>query len=91
MITGLSMIELMAIIIIVLVIGSVLYFLYPGNLINLNASTDELSRNIRYTQTLSMTRGERFRLSFSSTGYSLATCSGNLSISLQQDKQHLII
>jgi len=49
---------------------------WPGNNINLNAQAQQLGSEIRRTQSLAMSRGQRFRINLSSGGYSITDSSG---------------
>lgn len=44
--------------------------------ITLSAATAQLAANIRYTQSLAMSRGQRYRINFSPTGYQITDMGG---------------
>jgi type II secretory pathway pseudopilin PulG len=77
-IKGYTTLETIIVIIIISIIVTVMYFNWPGEAINLQAQAKLLAHDIRYTQNLSMTKGERYRLVItSSKSYSITNSSGN--------------
>ena len=76
---GFTMLELVVVIIIISIIASIAIPRSPGTNINLNAQANQLAGDIRYTQTLAMSRGSRYRINFlSSTSYSFSDTNGNV-------------
>lgn len=48
----------------------------PGQIINVAAQADQIIGDIRYTQSLAMTHGQRFRINFSANSYSISSLDG---------------
>lgn len=59
---GFTLIELVIVIIITTILAAVVIGLWPGQVANVGAQAELLASDIRYTQMLSMTKGERYRL-----------------------------
>lgn len=65
------------VIIIMAIIGVVIFFSWPGKTINLGAQAKQLSNDIRYAQSLAMTKGQRYRwVKLSSSTYQIQDNSG---------------
>lgn len=74
---GYSMIELVLTILLISIIAVGATTLFPGRSINLAAQAQQVASDIRYTQSLSMTRGERHRINFAtSTTYVILNSAG---------------
>jgi len=77
---GFTLIELIIVMVVMLVIAAVSYSSRgPSSSININAQADLMASDIRYTQMLSMTRGERYRLKYFTNSYQILN-SSNLPI-----------
>lgn len=48
----------------------------PGDGINVGAQAEQLANDIRYTQSLAMSRGQRFRINFTAGNYQITDMSG---------------
>jgi Tfp pilus assembly protein FimT len=48
----------------------------PGDGINVAAQAEQLASDIRYTQSLAMSRGQRFRINFTANSYQITDISG---------------
>lgn len=74
---GFTLIELVIVIIILAVLAVVTYFKWSSTSLNLPSQAALLATDIRYTQNLSMTQHQRFRLAItSSTTYQIQNGSG---------------
>lgn len=75
---GFTLIELVAIIILLVIIVAFAVSRWPGATIDLNAQTQQLMSDIRYTQSLAMTHGKRYRINFVtlSSSYNITDTSG---------------
>ncbi len=68
------MIELVLTILLISILAATTMTLLPDKAINLGAQAQQVASDIRYTQSLSMTRGERHRINFvTSTTYRILT------------------
>ncbi len=75
---GFSLIELIIIIILVGILGVYATEKFPGSVVNLDAQAQELSNDIRFAQSLSMTKGQRYRfVKLSSTTYQILNAAGS--------------
>ena len=74
--TGFSLIELVTIIVVISILMVVALINWPGKVLNLDAQAYQLASDIRYAQSLSMTRGQRFRISMINDRYTLLDQSG---------------
>lgn len=74
---GFTLIELIIIILVISVLASFVSIQNPRATINLGAEAKQLASDIRYTQALAMTKGERYYLQkLSSTSYQIISASG---------------
>jgi prepilin-type N-terminal cleavage/methylation domain-containing protein len=74
--TAFTVIELIVVIVIISILATIAVSRWPGTRINLNAQAQQLASDIRYTQTLSMSRAQDFRLNLTTTNYSITTGGG---------------
>lgn len=75
--SGFTLVELVTVIILLGIISTVVMIQWPGSTINLGAQAAQLAGDIRYTQALSMTKAQRYRLVIvSSTTYQITNSSG---------------
>lgn len=80
--SGFTLIESIIVIIVISILAVAAYLNWPGVQINLGAEAYQIANDIRYTQSLSMTKGERFRLTrTSATSYQISNSSGTPIIS----------
>lgn len=74
---GFTLIELVIVLILLSILATATYIQWPATTINLGAQADQLAADIRYAQSLSMTKGERYRLvKTSSTAYQITNSAG---------------
>lgn len=74
---GFTLIELIIVILILGVLGTFVSIQNPRASINLGAEAKQLASDIRYTQALAMTKGERYYLQkLSSSSYQIISASG---------------
>lgn len=71
-----TLIELIIVIVIISVLATIAVTRWPGTRINLNSQTQQIASDIRYTQTLAMSRAQDYRLNLTATSYSITTGSG---------------
>jgi type II secretory pathway pseudopilin PulG len=75
--SGFTLIELVSIIVILSILSVTAFFAWPGTSINLGAEAQQVANDLRYTQALAMTKGQRYRFVItSSTTYQIANSSG---------------
>ncbi len=75
--SGFTMFELIVVIVLISLLSVGVYFNWPGSTINLDGQIHQLANDLRYTQTLSMTTGQRYRwVKTSSTTYQIVNFSG---------------
>jgi prepilin-type N-terminal cleavage/methylation domain-containing protein len=74
--TAFTLTELIIVIIILGILSTLAVTRWPGTRINLNAQAQQLASDIRYTQTLSMSRGQDYRINLATTNYSITTSAG---------------
>ena len=74
---GFTLIELVCILVLLGVLATGIYIQWPGAVISLGAQAHQLANDVRYTQALSMTKGQRYQLTItSSTAYQILNSSG---------------
>lgn len=74
--TGFTIIELVIVIVLITILATIAVARWPGTRINLNAVAQQLADDIRYTQTLAMSRAGEYRLNLFSSSYSITTGGG---------------
>jgi len=74
---GFTLIELMVTIIIISILAATVLLQWPGSTINLREQAEQLADDIRYTQSLAMTKGQRYRIVLSSASYQIINSSGS--------------
>jgi len=74
--TAFTIIELIVVMIIMAILATLVVSRWPGTKISLNAQAQQLASDIRYTQTLAMSRGGAYRLNVTASNYSITTLSG---------------
>lgn len=75
---GFTLIELVVTLLLISILAVSIWPRAPSSeSITLNGRAEQLASDIRYVQTLSMTRGSRFCIVISGTGYELQTTSSN--------------
>jgi len=75
---GFTLLEMVIVIALMAILAAIAIARWPGVNLNLNAQAQQLANDIRYTQSLAMTRGQRYRLNLlTATTYSITDLSGN--------------
>jgi prepilin-type N-terminal cleavage/methylation domain-containing protein len=77
---GFSLTELIAVMLVLSILAFFTYFKWSSIPFGLNSQAELLAGDIRYTQSLSMTRGQRYNLSINTSGksYTIANASGTI-------------
>lgn len=76
-ILGFTLVEFIIVLVLLGILAASVNILWPGRIINLAAQASLLADDIRYTQSLAMTKGERYRLvQISADRYQIANSSG---------------
>ena len=74
--SGFTLVELIAIILLVGILAFVAVPRFSGPSLRVDAQAEQLASDIRYTQTLAMTQGDRFRINLTATGYQITSSTG---------------
>jgi prepilin-type N-terminal cleavage/methylation domain-containing protein len=74
---GFTLVELVIVLVLLGILAIAIIPRDPGRTLDVRAQADELASDIRYAQSLSMTRGQRFCVSLITGGYSLTTAASN--------------
>lgn len=75
---GFTLLELIIIIIIIAILAVLPFINWPGTVINIDAQAQLIASDIRFTQSLSMARSERYRIvKLSSTSYQILNSASN--------------
>src|SRR3989344_3212086 len=74
--SGFTMVELVAIIILVALLAFTAMPRLPGPSLDVDSQAEQLAAGIRYTQSLSMTRGDRYRVNLTAAGYQITDSGG---------------
>lgn len=75
---GYTLIELIIVIVILGILAALPFYLLPGTVINIGAQAKQFADDIRYTQSLSMSKAERYRIiKLSNTSYQILNSSGS--------------
>jgi type II secretory pathway pseudopilin PulG len=69
-------VELVAIILLVGILAFVAIPRFSGPSLRVDAQAEQLASDIRYTQTLAMTQGDRFRINLTAAGYQITSSTG---------------
>lgn len=76
--SGFTLLELVIVIIVLSIISTVVLFNWPGMTVNVGGQAQQLANDIRYTQALAMSKGQRYYLiKQSSTTYQIKSTSGS--------------
>jgi MSHA pilin protein MshC len=73
---GFTLVELTITLVVVAIMAVAMLPRSPERQINLSAQADQLASDIRYTQSLAMTHGQRFRINFNAASYLIDTAAG---------------
>lgn len=73
---GFALIELVIVLLLVSVLVIAAGAGWPGGEVNLDAQAQQLAGDIRYVQSLSMSRGQRFRINFFNDRYNMSDRAG---------------
>jgi MSHA pilin protein MshC len=79
---GFTLIELVTVLLLISILAVVAINQWPGSSINLSAQADQLANDIRYTQSLAMNRGQRYRINLAADRYWISDAGGTVTISL---------
>src|SRR5688500_2844705 len=76
-VAGFTLIELISVVVIIGALSTAVFIKWPSFSINVPAQAAQLANDLRYTQSLSLSQGQRFRLVISSaTTYQILNSSG---------------
>src|SRR3989344_9560466 len=75
-VNGFTLVELVAIIILVALLAFTAIPRLPGPSLGVDSQAEQLAAEIRYTQSLSMTRGDRFLVNLTAAGYQITDSGG---------------
>ena len=73
---GFTLTELVIVIALISILAVSVLTQWPGRSLNLDGLAHQLAGDIRYVQSLSMTRGQRFRIEFSNDRYNMKDQAG---------------
>ena len=73
---GFTLIELIMVMVLLGVVATVTAMRMPGAGLNVSAQAEQLASDIRYTQSLAMGRGQRFRINFTANSYQITDMGG---------------
>jgi MSHA pilin protein MshC len=73
---GFTLVELVTILILVALLAFTAIPRQPALTLGVAAQVDQLAADIRFTQSLAMTHGDRFRINLAATGYQITDSSG---------------
>lgn len=73
---GFTLVELVAIIILVALLAFTAMPRMSGPSLGVDSQAEQLAADIRYTQALSMTRGDRYRINLTAAGYQITDSGG---------------
>jgi MSHA pilin protein MshC len=79
---GFTLVELVVVIIVISVLAIVVNIQWPGTSLNLGAQTEQLASDLRYTQALAMTQGQRYCLKIAGSTYQIINSATNTAIIL---------
>ena len=79
---GFTLIELVTVLLLVAILSVTAINQWPGSGINLSAQADQLANDIRYTQSLAMNRGQRYRINLAADRYWISDASGAVTVAL---------
>jgi len=74
--SGFTVIELIVVMLITAVLSAFAVARWPSYSININAQAQQLASEIRYTQSLAFSQGQRYRLNLTSSSYNITTIGG---------------
>ena len=73
---GFTLVELVAIIVLVGLLAFTAIPRMPGPSLGVDAQAEQLAADIRYTQSLAMTRGDRYRINLTAASYQITDSTG---------------
>ncbi len=85
-ITGFTLLELVAVILIVSILAVMVSMQWPSTKLNLSAQAEQLAADLRYTQTLSMTQAVRHCLVLTGSTYQIISSATSTPISFSTSK-----
>jgi MSHA pilin protein MshC len=75
---GFTLVELVSILLLVAILSVVAIDQWQGSGVNLSAQADQLVNDLRYTQSLAMNRGQRYRINFAADHYWITDAGGTV-------------
>lgn len=73
---GFTLIELVMVIVLLGILAAVAGVRFQPSPVDVGAQAEQLAADIRYTQSLAMSRASRFRVNFSASGYQITDMNG---------------
>ena len=73
---GFTLIELIMVMVVLSIVAAIASMRMPGDGINVAALAEQLASDIRYTQSLAMSRGQRFSINFTANDYQIMDNAG---------------
>lgn len=81
-IKGFTLVEFVITIMVISVLAVFITSNWPGRALNLGAQTEQLATDLRYTQSLSMTQGQRYCLIISGNSYQIVNSATGAAVAL---------
>ena len=79
---GFTLIELVTVLLLIAILSVAASNQWPGSGINLAAQADQLVNDIRYTQSLAMNNGQRYRINLAADRYWISDAGGTVTVPL---------
>lgn len=83
---GFTLIELVVVILVLSILAVMVSMQWPSNQLNFSAQAEQLAADLRYTQTLSMTKGQRYCLVLSGSSYQIVNSATSAAVMLGAGK-----
>ncbi len=88
--SGFTLVELVIVLVLLVIVLVVTVVKWPSKSIELEALAYQVASDVRYTQTLSMSHNERYRINFASNNYNIAD-NNNVAVKHPAAKSTLIL
>ncbi len=75
-VNGFTLIELVLVILIAAILSTYAIISFPSGSINISAQADQVMADIRHVQSLSINRGQRYRINFNNDRYWISSADG---------------